>query len=137
MNTFKTITVGITASLALVLATPAHAQSPQELQTMQTFLEIMTSYFDIIRSTHEINSSEEKAAILQMTKVQEIYEERGEKARAVDVLRGVLEDSRNPTIRNAAIMMLGDTLKETGRSDEAIEVLRQGLRENISAAESR
>ena len=102
---------------------------------MQTFLNIMTDYFEIIRSTHDIASNPERAAIMQMQKIQEVYEERGEKARSVEVLQDVLEDSNNPTIRNAAFMMLGDTLKETGRADEALEFLRRGLDENIRAAE--
>ena len=50
-------------------------------------------------------------------------------------LREVFVDSHNPTIRNSAYMMFGDVLKETGRSDEAIELLRRGLNENIKAAE--
>lgn len=132
MTTFKRFTVAIAASLMLAL--PAQAQTPQELQTMQTFLDIMTSYFAIIEATHDVSSSEEKAAIMQMQKIQEVYEQRGEKARSTDVLKQVLADSDNTTIRNAAYMLLGDTLKETGRADEAIELLRQGLNENIAAA---
>jgi len=135
MTTFKRFALGI--ALSLMLALPAQAQTPQELQTMQTFLDIMTSYFDIIEATHDVSSSEEKAAIMQMQKIQEIYEQRGEKVRSVEVLRGVLKDSRNPTIRNAAYMLMGDTLKEAGRADEALALLQQGLQENINAADSR
>ena len=102
---------------------------------MEQFLGIMESYFGIIDSTHEISSDAEKSAIFQMQKIQEVYEERGEKARAIDVFRQVLKDSNNPTIRNAAYMMLGDALKETGRADEAVQLLSEGLRENIKNAE--
>ena len=49
-------------------------------------------------------------------------------------MQEVLDTSQNPTIRNAAYIMMGDTLKETGRADEAIEYLRRGLAENIEAA---
>jgi len=135
MTTFKRFALGI--ALSLVLAVPAQAQTPQELQTMQTFLDIMTSYFDIIEATHDVSSNEEKAAIMQMQKIQEIYEQRGEKVRSVEVLQRVLKDSRNPTIRNAAYMMMGDTLKDAGRTEEALALLQQGLQENISAADSR
>ncbi len=135
MTTLKRFTLAI--ALSLMLAVPAQAQTPQELQTMQTFLEIMTSYFAIIEATHDVSSSEEKAAIMQMQKIQEIYEQRGEKVRSVEVLRAVLKDSRNPTIRNAAYMLMGDTLKEAGRADEALALLQQGLQENINAADSR
>ena len=102
---------------------------------MQTFLAIMSDYFEIIEATYEVSSSPEKSAIMQMQKIQEVYEQRGEKARSTEVLKQVLANSNNPTIRNAAYMLLGDTLKETGRADEALRLLRQGLEENIKAAE--
>lgn len=105
-----------------------------ELQTMQSFLAIMDSYFDLIQSTHDIASDREKSAIIQMQKIQEVYEELGKKAKAADILRTVLEDSKNPTIRNAAYMLLADNLKDTGRADEALTLLKQALSENIAAA---
>ncbi|MGI9233406.1 MAG: hypothetical protein ACR2RD_07220 [Woeseiaceae bacterium] len=135
MYTARTFAISITAAMLLVAAPQARAQSPDDLALMQTFLEIMTDYFEIIEATHDIASDAEKAAILQMSKIQEVYEERGEKARSTDVLKKVLADSNNQAIRNAAYMMLGDTLKETGRADEALELLQKGLDENIRAAQ--
>ena len=135
MHLFRVATIAVTATAVLMAAPGARAQSQDDLERMQTFLSIMTDYFGIIESSYAIASEPEKAAILQMQKIQEVYEERGEKARSVDVLKQVLEDSNNPTIRNAAYMLLGDTLKETGRADEALELLRRGLNENISAAQ--
>ena len=134
MKSLKPMLIGAIACTAVAITPPSQAQAPEELATMQTFLEIMDSYFGIIESTWDVSSSAEKAAIMQMQKIREIHEDRGEKARAAGMLREVLETSRNQTIRNAAYMLLGDTLKETGRSDEAIKVLEQGLRENIRAA---
>ena len=135
MRTFRKITISITAVMLFAVAPSAQAQEIENLELMQTFLAIMTDYFEIIESTHDIASDPEKAAIMQMQKIQEVYEQRGEKARSTDVLKQVLADSNNTTIRNAAYMLLGDTLKETGRADEAIELLRQGLNENIKAAQ--
>lgn len=135
MRTFKKIAVSITAVAIMATAPAAKAQEMENLELMQTFLAIMSDYFEIIESTYEVSSSPEKSAIMQMQKIQEVYEQRGEKARSTDVLRQVLEDSSNPTIRNAAYMLLGDTLKDTGRADEALQLLRQGLEENIAAAE--
>ncbi len=102
---------------------------------MQTFLEIMSEYYEIIESTYDIASDSEKSAILQMSKIQEVYEDRGEKVRSTVVLKEVLAKSNNQTIRNAAYMLLGDTLKESGRSDEALDLLRKGLDENIKATQ--
>lgn len=135
MRTFRRITISITAAMLFVAAPAANAQDLDDLELMQTFLSIMTDYFEIIESTYDISSNPEKAAIMQMQKIQEVYEQRGEKARSTDVLKQVLEDSSNTTIRNAAYMLLGDTLKDTGRADEAIQLLRQGLTENIEAAQ--
>lgn len=135
MRTFKTIAVSITATLLLAAAPGANAQTQDDLRLMQTFLSIMTDYFEIIESTYDVASSPEKAAIMQMQKIKEVYEDRGEKVRSVEVLREILDRSSNPAIRNAAFMLLGDTLKDAGRTDEALEYLRRGLAENIQAAE--
>ena len=134
MSMYKHIALGTLASLLLAFAPAANAQTADDLRTMQTFLDIMDSYFGIIESTYEISSSAEKAAIFQLQKIQEVYEERGEKARSIDVFRDVLKRTKNSTIRNAIYMLMSDTLKDAGRSDEAIELLRQGLSENIAAA---
>ncbi len=131
----KRAVIGIVAAGLLAAVPVAQAQSTDELSTIQTFLGIMTDYMAIIEATHEISAEPEKAAILQMQKMKEIYEERGEKARVVEELRRVLENSSNPAIRNAAYVLMSDTLKETGRSAEAIELLRKGLAENLKAAE--
>ncbi|MGI9294975.1 MAG: tetratricopeptide repeat protein [Pseudomonadales bacterium] len=134
MLTLRNTIAAVAAALLLTSALQSHAQSPEELKTMQTFLSIMDSYFQIIESTHAVASDNEKAAIVQMQKIQEVYEELGKKAQAADILRGVLQDSRNSTIRNAAYMLLADNLKDTGRADEALKLLQQGLAENIAAA---
>ncbi len=135
MRMLKTLTIVTTASFLLISAPAARAQSMDDLALMQTFLEIMEDYFGIIESTHDVASNPEMAAIMQMQKIQEVYEERGNQAESVDMLLQVLEDSDNQTIRNAAYLMLGDTLKETGRADDALEYVQQGLAENIRAAD--
>ncbi|MEL7535874.1 MAG: tetratricopeptide repeat protein [Pseudomonadota bacterium] len=120
---------------ALAAASPAAAQSADDLNRMQSFLSLVQNYFGLIEATHEISDDPEKAAILQMQKIQEVYEDRGEKARAQEVFRRVIEESDNQTIRNAAFLLLGDSLKETGRHEEAIDVLQQALAENVRAAD--
>lgn len=135
MRTFKKIAISMTAVTLFAVAPGAKAQELENLELMQTFLSIMTDYYEIIESTYDVASDPEKAAIMQMQKIQEVYEQRGEKARSTEVLKQVLEDSNSRTIRNAAYIMLGDTLKDTGRADEALQLLQQGLNENIKAAQ--
>jgi tetratricopeptide (TPR) repeat protein len=135
MHTAKTLTLTAVAVVLLGATPQARAQDMAQIQLMQTFLDLMTQYYAIIESTHDIASDSEKAAIMQMQKIQEVYEDRGDKAKSVDVLKGVLEDSNNQAIRNAAYLMIGDTLKESGRASEALEYLQRGLDENIEAAD--
>ena len=134
MHTVKTTLLGAAAAALLAFAPAAKAQQLSDIELMQSFLDLMTQYYDLIEATHDIAGDSEKAAIMQMQKIQEVYEERGDKARSVDVLKKVLEDSRNPTIRNAAYLMLSETLKDSGRASEALELLQRGLDENIEAA---
>ncbi len=134
MHTVRTPLLGAVAAALIAFAPNAKAQELSDIELMQSFLDLMTQYYDLIESTHDIAGDAEKAAIMQMQKIQEVYEERGDKARSVDVLQKVLEDSRNPTIRNAAYLMLSETLKESGRASEALELLQRGLDENIDAA---
>lgn len=134
MNKLRKTMLSTVLALTLALPLTASAQSSEDLATMQQFLGIMQNYFGIIESTYDVSSEPEKAAILQMMKIQEVYEQRGEKARAASVFRQVLEDSNNATIRNAAYMLLGDLLKETGNADQALELLERGLAENVSSA---
>ncbi len=128
-RTFAVLALG-----CILGAGPVQAQSTAELERLQGFLQLINSYLTLIEKTHAVSKDPEQAAILQMQKIQEVYEERGEKAKSIAVLEDVLDNSRNQTIRNGAYFLLGDTLKETGRHDAAIELLRQGLAENIEAA---
>ena len=135
MRKLRTFIIGVAASTMLAASPASQAQGLGELELMQTFLEIMTDYFEIIESTHEISADAEKAAIMQMMKIQEVCEVQGNKVGSVELLQTVLTQTRNPAIRNAAHMMIGDTLKDAGRTDEALRSLREALDENIAAAQ--
>lgn len=135
-------TVFVSILLCTAVAAPVQAQDREqrdaerhELAQMDMFLGLMRQFFGIIESMHEVAGNPEKSAIFQLHKIQEAYEERGEKPRTAIVMRHVLEETDNTTIRAATYLMLGDLLKESGRSDEAIEVLRRGLDESLRAAD--
>ena len=130
----RTLALSLTLAVALG-ASPAHAAEVDELGMMQRFVDLMQGYFGIIEATHAVASEPEKSAILQMQKIKELMEERGEAANAVRVFRDVLDQSQNPTIRSAAYLLLSETLKETGRADEATRVLVEGLKESVAAAQ--
>ena len=107
------------------------ADSSDEMEYYQSILEIMESYYRIIESTHSISSDSEKAAILQIHRIQKYYKEMDDYKNAIDFLQKMLEKTKNPAIRNAVYLMLGDNLEETGRPQEAINLLKQGLDENL------
>ena len=132
---WTTSVVSLVVSSMLLISTPAKAQTAEQLETIRGFVQLMQDYYALIKSVHAISDNAEASAILQMFKIEEIYEERGQKAAAAEVFQDVLARSKNPTIRNAAIMMLGENLKETDRADEALKVLRDGLFENINSAQ--
>ena len=135
MNAVRTLALSLaTAALLAAAPAPAHAQA-DDLAMMQRFVDLMQGYFGIIEATHAVSSEPEKAAILQMQKIKELLEERGQAASAADVFRDVLKESRNPAIRSAAYVLLAETLKETGRSEEAMRVLTEGLKESVAAAQ--
>ena len=128
------------ATVALVIAVPspgadARAAEPRrdaaQVAEMRNMLNLMQQFFGIIESVHGIASDPKKAAILQMFEIEEIYKQRGERARAVDVFRTVLKETTDPTVRNATTMMLSDALKETGQADEAVAVLKDALMSNL------
>lgn len=118
----------------LACAAPAAFAGEAEFEMlgkMRQFIEVMQGYYALIDANHSIASNPEKAAILQMQKIQEIYKERGDSAEAVQVLRDVMETTKSDAVRNAAAVLLADTLKESGRATEAIEVLSATLERNI------
>ncbi len=134
MNLIRSLITPVVLSICIAAPLTGRAENLEELDRMQVFLDLMQNYFKIIESTHQVASNPEMSAILQMQKMQEIYEQRGEKAKAVGELQKVLKQTDNVTIRNAAYMLMSDTLKETGRSDEAIKLLNQAIAENLRAA---
>jgi len=125
----------ITISMASLAETvSAKDNIPPEVQKMHAFLGLMQQFYGIVDSMDHVSNDPTKAAIMQMFKIQEIYEQRGEKAKAAEVFSKVLKDTKSPALRNAASIMLGDLLKDTGQHDAAIKVLSQGLNENVKRA---
>ncbi|MEE4376515.1 MAG: hypothetical protein V2J55_03255 [Candidatus Competibacteraceae bacterium] len=123
-------------SLTLISPTQAHADEMEDVERMQAFLELLGGFYSIVDAAHEINANAEKATILQLHKIRELYEERGELSQVASVYRSVLERTKNPTIRSATYLMLGEVLKETGNFDEALQAHKTGLSENLAREQS-
>ena len=120
-------------STLLLLAPHALAQDAQleQLDKMEQFLSLMQNYYDLIERIHSVASSNDKSAIQQLMKIEDIYKKRGDRAQAIVVLRQAMNDAKSPTVRNAAAMMLADALNETGQASEAVDVLKSALAANV------
>jgi hypothetical protein len=97
-------------------------------------LSVMNGFYGLMESVHAAAEDPTKAALIQMHEIQEIYKKRGELRKVIPVYKDVLAKSDNPTIRAVAYMKLADTMKKLGETNEAIEVLREGLAESIQRA---
>ncbi len=126
---------GKTTLAALVVAAlaagPVHAAEMESLGDMERFIGVMQGYYGLIEAVHNVASDPDKAAILQLQKIGEIYKNRGDRAESIAVLTDVVERSKSPTVRNAAAIMLADALNETGRATQAVEVLKKALDGNL------
>jgi predicted Zn-dependent protease len=120
-------------STLLLLSPHTLAQDAQleQLDKMEQFLSLMQNYYDLIERIHSVASSSDKSAIQQLMKIEDIYKKRGDRAQAIVVLRQAMNDAKNPTVRNAAAMMLADALNETGQASEAVNVLKSALAANV------
>ena len=126
---------GKTTLAALVVvalaAGPVHAAEMESLGDMERFIGVMQGYYGLIEAVHNVANDPDKAAILQLQKIGEIYKNRGDRAESIAVLTDVVERSKSPTVRNAAAIMLADALNETGRATQAVEVLKKALDSNL------
>ena len=129
----KTLMLSCVLALGLV-ALPTQARDAamlEQLEQMRAFMDLMQDYYALIDVTHAIAADPDKAAILKMQKIQEIYKERGDHAEAIELLTDLANNAKSPTVRSAAAVLLADTLKESGRASQAIEVLRQSLEGHV------
>lgn len=134
MKIVKLVMTVLVINIALLGTVKANDNVPPEVQQMSAFLGLVNQFYGIVDSMNDVSNDPTKSAIMQMFKIQEIYEQRGEKAKAAEVFRAVIKDAKDPELKNAATIMLGDLLKETGQADEAIRTLRSGLMENVKRA---
>ncbi len=122
--------------LSLPFSGPAVAMDSPTLQANQIeqmgrMVNLIQQFMGLIESTHAIAKDHEKAVILELHEIEEIYKKRGEPTQVIPVLEDVLQQTDNPTIRNVVYMKLTEAYKNSGRTDEAITVLRKALNENL------
>ncbi len=124
-------TVLLMLLLSLALMVPAVAWADEDMQQMDQFLALMQSYLGVSDQWVEMTSQRETVIFLAIEGIVEIYEQRGEKAKAIPHLQKILDKNRdNQTVRNAVRFKLRDLYKETGRTQEALDELDRVIDEN-------
>jgi len=122
--------------LVLTIGRPIHAYADQaaDLEQMQRFIEVMQGYYNIIDRIHAVSSEPDKATIQQLQKIDELYKNQGERAASIRIMQKVFDGSPSMTVRNAVAIMLADALNETGRTDQAIELLDKSLARSLQGS---
>lgn len=123
------------AATALILgfcfAPAAPATANEDVEQMDQFLALMQNYLGVSDQWVEMASKRDTAIYLAIEGIVEIYEQRGEKAKAIPHLQKILEkNDDNQTVRNAVRFKLRDLYKETGRTAEALAELDRVIDEN-------
>ncbi len=116
---------------AIFMSTSFVAKAEEDFAAITGIVNLMDSFLGLMNSFYDMSANNEKAVLLQMHAIEEIYKDQGRHKGAVAVYENVLQKSNNSTVRNIAYHRLADVLKETGDMDGAIEVLNNALEETL------
>lgn len=118
--------------LVFSLCLPVTTVNAQEdFEMMTEMVELMDGFMDLMDSVYKMNANSEKAVLLQMHALEEIYKQQGKPGDAIKMYRRVLDSSANPTVRNMAYQRMADVMKESGDLDAAVEVLNTAMTETL------
>lgn len=117
--------------LVVFLGSSTMVKAQDEFEAMASMVNLMDSFFELMNSVYDMNADNEKAALLQMHAIEEIYKEQGRHREAVAVYEKILKKSNNSTVRNIAYHRMADVLKETGDLEGSIRVLNEALDETL------
>ena len=108
-------------------AFPAHAEVEEEAK----FIQNMQRYLDVSEKFVELANGRENAVFFAVEGIVEIHEARGALAKAVPLLKNILEQyPENQTVRNIIRFKLRDVYVETGQADLALAELEAVIEEN-------
>ncbi len=121
----------ISFMFVFLLGSSVSLKAEEDFESMAKMVNLMDSFFGLMDSVYDMNADNEKAALLQMHEIEEIYKNQGKHKEAVSVYQQVLKKSSNSTVRNIAYHRMADVLKESGDLDGAIKVLNDALAETL------
>jgi tetratricopeptide (TPR) repeat protein len=103
----------------------------QRGERMVQKVELMNTFLGLVVTVHDISSDPDKAAILQIQQLEDLYKARGDTQGYVQALNQVLDNAKSPAVRNVAYLKLHEIYKNNGNIDKAIATVKEGLKENI------
>ena len=116
-----------------LLATASAGQPGGGEDEARQFIDLMDNYLGLSGRWVSMASQPDTATYLAIEGITEVYEHRGEKAKAIPHLLDIVDRSAgNRSLRNVARFKLRDLYNETGRSDKAIEQLELIIQENAN-----
>lgn len=116
--------------VALMTATVSFA-APAYADDHEDFIDQVQDYLELSEQYLKLAKEKDAAVFFAVEGIVEIHEERGEQAKAVPVLRKVLDQfPENQAVRNIIHFKLRDLLRETGQTDLALAQLETLIAEN-------
>lgn len=103
----------------------------QRAEQLKMRLGMLERYLNVVESVHSIADDPEKAVIFQLQQLEDIYKKQRNFDKVLDLYKNVLNKTSNQAVRNAATMKLGQLLRRTGRGNEAEQLMRNALEENM------
>jgi tetratricopeptide (TPR) repeat protein len=114
----------------LLLAAPAYADSEANIEQMSARLNLLNQYFEIVTSVYNVAHDPERAAVLNLQQLEDAYKAQSKPDEIIKMYQGILDGSRNQTLRNVAYMKLAEIYKRGGRVKEQTALLKKALAEN-------
>lgn len=125
------ITVVALVALTTVFASASSGQQGAVEDETQAFIRLMKGYLGVGDQWVSMASTSESAVYLALEGITEIYEQRGERAKAIEHLNRLLDESGdNRAVRTIISFKLRDLYNETGRGDQALAVLDRIVADN-------
>ncbi len=117
--------------IVAVMAVSATFAAPAVAQDEEAFIELFQGYLDVADKWVSAANRTDAALFFAIEGVVEIYEDQGDKAKAIPVIAGVLDKyPDNQPVRNIVRFKLRELYRETGNASMALAELDAIIEEN-------
>ena len=122
----KKMMIVAVVAVSAMFAAPVHAQEEEG-----AFIELFQGYLDVADNWVGMANRTDATVFFAIEGVVEIYEDQGDKAKAIPVIRAVLDKyPENQAVRNIVRFKLRELYRETGQASMALAELDAVIEEN-------